>query len=197
MCLLLSASCLTEVAHGEVLRGTRIVSWHLLGDGDGAVSVALVVSRGTQVLVGRQHHGPAVEGDEGRDDVDHGGHHPMHGVDVEESHHHQDAHSAAEDDVHHALDQEGDHQAADLGAHSHRQAETGQDGEPGVGYAGQHGVRVTVLQYPLDILHIIPGPGVSLERHCKQSHISIRPEKASVLPSILKMRSLSLSRKLK
>ena len=50
----------------------------------------------------------------GTDQVDSKADHAVDDVDVEERHDHHDADCAGQDDVHHAQDQEGDHQAPHL-----------------------------------------------------------------------------------
>ena len=91
-----------------------VILRNVFGGRDGAVDVAWLVEAGGQVLVGGEDGGPAVEADHGRQQVDHGGHAPVHQLDVVESHHHHDTNCPGQDDVHHAQDQERDHQTPDL-----------------------------------------------------------------------------------
>ena len=87
---------------------------YIFGRSDGSVVVSVARAASCQQFEGGEDGGPAVEREDGGDQVDCQGDGAVDGVDIEECHHHHDTHRAGQDDVQHGQDEEWDQQRPHL-----------------------------------------------------------------------------------
>ena len=139
-----------------------IILWNVFGRSDRAVGVAQGVAR-AQVLVGGEDGGPAVEADDGRDQIHGEAHQAVDSGQLEQGHHRHDAYGAREDHLEQREDEERDQEAAHLGAHPYDEEEREEGGDPYIDGGHEDDAGEPVPHRGHDAADLVPGPVVHFQ----------------------------------